>query len=71
MATHLPGDPDADPQQYVPHLDKLAHAAAFAGLAALVCLGSTLWWQPGPRVYLSVIGILAVYAVLTKSRKGS
>jgi VanZ family protein len=70
VATHVPGDDQVDPERYIPHLDKLIHAAAFAGLAMLVCTGSTLWWRPGPQVYLAVIGILAMYAAIDEITQG-
>jgi VanZ family protein len=54
----------------IPHLDKIVHAAGFAGLAFFVCLAASSWWRPGLAIYLGVIGLLAIYAALDELTQG-
>ena len=70
VATHLPGDDRVDPQRVIPHLDKAIHAAAFAGLGFLLAFGISGWWKPGPRLYLSVIALLGLYATVDELSQG-
>lgn len=69
VGTHLPGDDRIDPQHF-PQLDKVIHAAAFAGLALLVCTGAAGWWRPGLQFYLVVICSLALYAGIDELTQG-
>jgi VanZ family protein len=70
VGTHLPGNPSDHQDQALPHLDKLVHAAAFAGLATLVLAGAAGWWRPGVGLGLAVIGLLALYAGLDEFTQG-
>ena len=70
LATHMPGDGQLHLPHSIPHLDKLVHAAGFAGLAVLVCSAVSGWWRPGPAMYLVVIGLLAAYAGLDEITQG-
>lgn len=70
LATHLPGDVQLHLPHPIPRLDKLVHAAGFAGLALFVCAAASNWWRPGPAMYLAVIGALAVYAGLDEVTQG-
>jgi VanZ family protein len=63
-------NPSDHQDQALPHLDKLAHAAAFAGLATLVLAGAAGWWRPGVGLGLAVIGLLALYAGLDEFTQG-
>jgi VanZ family protein len=70
VATHWPGDGQLHLPHPIPHLDKLVHAAGFAGLAVFVCAAASGWWRPGPAMYLAVIGLLAAYAGLDEFSQG-
>jgi VanZ family protein len=70
VGTHLPGDPSLRPTQSLPHIDKVVHAAAFAGLAILLLAGLTGWWRPGVGLGVTVILLLATYAGLDELTQG-
>lgn len=56
-ATHLPA-------RALPHSggnDKLQHAAAFAGLAILLCLAASMLGRSGSRVFLVILLLGAIY----------
>jgi len=69
--THLPGDEDNErPGRKIPHLDKVAHAAAFAGLAALACLAVAAFRPVTPQVLACIGGLLAAYAAFDEWTQG-
>jgi VanZ family protein len=71
LLTHLPGEVDeVRPKRRVPHLDKLAHAAAFAGLAALACVAATAFRPVTPSVLVGIAGVLAAYAAVDELTQG-
>ena len=70
LATHVPGDGQLRLPDPIPQLDKIVHAAGFAGLAVIVCAAASGWWRPGAAMYLAVIGILAAYAGLDELTQG-
>lgn len=70
IATHVPahrrpGQPPSKSQ-----LDKVAHAAAFAGLAVLLCAAASTMWPPTGRVYAAVLGVMAAYAIIDEFTQG-
>lgn len=70
VGTHLPGNPDFRPTESVPHIDKVAHAGAFAGLAVLVLLGLSGWIRPSAALGLAVLVALGIYAGLDEFTQG-
>jgi VanZ family protein len=71
VLTHLPGDPRPEPPEgVIPHLDKLAHSAAFAGLAFLACVGASTFRPVTPQVLGSVAAALALYAAVDEQTQG-
>ncbi len=69
--THLPGDPRPEPpERRLPHLDKVVHAAAFAGLSFLACVAVAAFRQVTPLVLVSVAAVLASYAALDELTQG-
>lgn len=69
--THLPGDPRPEPPgRRLPHLDKVVHAAAFAGLAFLTCIAVTAFRPVTPLVLVGVAAVLASYAALDELTQG-
>ncbi|MEX2176336.1 MAG: VanZ family protein [Pirellulaceae bacterium] len=70
VATHLPSTDPAESDRKIPHLDKLVHAAAFAGLAVLVCSFAAVTWPPSPRMAAAVVGLLAAYGALDELTQG-
>jgi VanZ family protein len=69
-ATHVPGDGQLRLPEPIPHLDKIVHAAGFAGLAVFVCAAASSWWRPRPAMYLAVVGLLAAYAAVDECTQG-
>jgi len=63
--THLPlsTTPTNDPYS----LDKLLHAAAFAGLAFLVSAVGWIWGLRSWKLYASVLVILAIYGMFDEA----
>ncbi len=70
VGTHLPGDPNFRPTESVPHIDKVAHAGAFAGLAVLLLVGLSGWIRPSVALGLAVLTSLAIYAGLDEFTQG-
>lgn len=70
VGTHLPGDPNFRPTESLPHVDKVVHAAAFAGLAVLVLLGLSGWIRPSAALGLAVLVALGIYAGLDEFTQG-
>ena len=67
--THLPIDPTGRGPG-IPCLDKLLHAAAFAGLAVLACLAVAAFRPPTTGILLAMVGVLAVYAAADELTQG-
>jgi len=71
LLTHMPGDErDEQPRRKIPHLDKVAHAAAFAGLAALACLAVAAFRPVTPPVLVGIASVLATYAAVDELTQG-
>jgi VanZ family protein len=70
IGTHLPGDPSFRPTESLPHIDKVVHAAAFAGLAVLLLTGLSGWVRPSAALGLAVLVALALYAGLDEFSQG-
>jgi VanZ family protein len=70
VGTHLPGNPNFRPTESLPHIDKVVHAAAFAGLAVLVLLGLSGWIRPSAALGLGVLVALGIYAGLDEFTQG-
>lgn len=65
VLTHLPGDPrPVPPGMRILPLDKIAHAAAFAGLAFLACVAVAAFRPLAPLVLLGIVAVLAGYAAI-------
>ena len=69
--THLPGDPRPEPPEgRLPHLDKVTHAAAFAGLSFLACVAVAAYRPVTPIELLGIAAVLASYAALDELTQG-
>ncbi|HJS09205.1 MAG TPA: VanZ family protein [Pirellulales bacterium] len=69
--THLPGDPRPEsPHQKIPHLDKLVHAAAFAGLAVLALVAAESFRRVSLPLVFTVAGLLTIYAAFDELTQG-
>jgi Predicted integral membrane protein len=68
--THWPGKPEPVHSRQIPHLDKLEHLTAFAGLAALACVGVAAFRPVTPLAFLGIAGVLAAYAALDELTQG-
>jgi VanZ family protein len=71
VLTHLPGDPrPAPPEVRILPVDKIAHAAAFAGLAFLACVAAAGFRLVTPLVLLCLAAVLAGYAAIDELTQG-
>jgi VanZ family protein len=68
--THWPGKPEPVHSRQIPHLDKLEHLTAFAGLAALACIGVAAFRPVTPLAFLGIAGVLAAYAAADELTQG-
>ncbi len=71
VLTHLPGDPRPVPlgMRILP-LDKVAHAAAFVGLAFLTCVAAAAIRPVTPLVLAGIVITLAGYAAIDELTQG-
>jgi hypothetical protein len=63
LATHVPLRPLPGGGQGR-SLDKVGHAAAFAGLAVILCATGAMWIRVPVRLYAGVFGAIAAYGAL-------
>jgi VanZ family protein len=69
--THWPVGPERPVRpRRIPHLDKVAHAAAFAGLAFLACVGVASFRPITPLLLAGLLGALAFYAGFDEFTQG-
>ena len=69
ISTHVPTHRRTGPPPQT-HWDKVAHAAAFAGLAMLLSAAASTMRAPTVPVYLAILGLLALYAFIDEFTQG-
>jgi VanZ like protein len=70
VLTHLPVNPEAD---FLPggfHLDKVAHALAYAGLSLIACVAVAAYRPVVWPVMLAIVVVLAVYGAFDELTQG-
>jgi len=70
VLTHLPGEEREVRPRRIPHLDKVAHAAAFAGLAVLALAAVAAFRPVTPPVLAGLACALALYAAVDEFTQG-
>ena len=70
VLTHLPGEEREVRPRRIPHLDKIAHAAAFAGLAVLACVTVAAFRPVTPLILVGIACALALYAAVDEFTQG-
>jgi VanZ family protein len=71
VLTHLPGEDRPQAEQWeIPHLDKLVHAMAFAGLAALASVAVASFRTVTWPVFVGIAATLALYAAMDELTQG-
>jgi VanZ family protein len=70
VLTHLPGEEREVRPNRIPHLDKIAHAAAFAGLAVLACVAVAAFRPLTLPILVGIACALALYAAVDEFTQG-